>query len=817
MRPKLRTLHEARRIGSWRRHAPALALWLTLAAAAAGAAQIGPPDTAARLREIAACRDAARRPGSTPAERQDALNRTIVARAALIDAAEKDDRAPTWMLDQAVDLLERAGRDGAEASVIFGVPTPEQTRRVRDAAAEAGRLVRRADELASGIVGRLQDAIFAADRRDPGAVQDAARTAEATLSVLVDTEQAWRIGLLRARVAVLVASTDGPSGASTSRVAPLTAAVSALHRMVIPGRLPETEIDRRLTLGAARLLLRSLRNDGAGPEPDPAADFRWVLERLDRRDGRAAAADIGAGRASYLRIQAASGIVLSSRTAQQAEESCDALLIVPDPAQEHRASAPSPAAVLLGGEARARALLLTRWPTGAGPARSTPQQNAVWTNHALAGLVAALEFPPSPEVKQAWERLVYTKLAAVVDPSMPLDRVTPHAAFARALHLGARDLEPGEDLASRLRRHAEASRLLRLVESRADAGALRAEALWETASLSTPDDAEAAARMSPEQRIETATMLMRLVSDYPDSRRTRDAIETAVWATRLPASPDPSVRHAPRLRELQVSSREKALALVPPAPDDLLCRLELGRLLAERAVDGSLASPVALADLRRATELLAQAAADPSLAPLADREMSRLFDRLFDPAAPVVLSSADRVACAQAAVDWAARRAPDRRPLYQLVLAESCLATDAPQAKAIFADLIARLEPAAMERLPPAEQAVLRSGSARIRLGAGRARRATGEFKAAFEILRGLADELDHDPVRRTSESPELTRPAEFWGAWTELVEMLAADNPQGGRTSTIRLHLNRLALIDRDLGPEPYATRLRKIKASLE
>ncbi|MBC7772400.1 MAG: hypothetical protein H7210_07895 [Pyrinomonadaceae bacterium] len=794
-------------------------------ATASGNAKTAPPEIEERVQEVARLQESIDRAEADPGARVDSLDKIIEARAGLLIAAEGDDRAPTWMLDQASAILRRAGSDGADASVIYGIPTPQQSRRIRDAAGEASRLVRRADELAARIVTRLQETIFSAGKGDPAAVRTAAQQAESKLAILVDTEQAWRIGLLRSRAAVLLAAADDSPGSTASRSKLLAGTIQTLAQIVSPADAPEVEVTRRITLGAAKLLLVRLPADDPAVAPDPEPDFAWALQRLTRaQQPHTPRNDLPTD--PYLLMQVASGVSLCSQTAQQAMSASEMMLRFDEHGRNGFGLHRSPAVAMLGGEVIARVFLLTRWNPNAGPDRTTPEQNAAWINLALAGLVGALDVPPSENLREQWRQLVYAKIADVIDPSMPLNRITPHAMFARALDLASldlasSDLRPGEDAAgaARDRRHRDAVGLFQQVEEREDAGDLRSEALWEAASLMIPQSEQALARLRLAERLDASSMLLRLATQYPDSPRRRDAIDTAVWLTRVATPPGTSVQLASRLTELQQETRELAVALVPPLRDDLLCRLELGRMLSERSRQPSAAPAASLADARRAVQLLSQAAADPALAALADQDIGLLFDRLFDQTgnASNQLSDEDRAACAQAAVEWAGRRAPDRQPLYELALAEAWMASGELKAAKAFERLASMLEPAALEKLPQEQQAVLRAGDARIRLGYGRTQRQMGDSRKAFETLRKLADDLDHEPAPRRGLANQLSRQPEFWAAWTELIEMLAADNAGGERTATIRLQLNRLQLLDRGLGPEPYATRLQKIQTAIK
>src|SRR5436189_291934 len=66
----------------------------------------------------------------------------------LIAAAPAADRLPTGLVDRAACQLDLAGEDGADAAVLFGVPTAAQRKSVHARARESLELVQRADRAA---------------------------------------------------------------------------------------------------------------------------------------------------------------------------------------------------------------------------------------------------------------------------------------------------------------------------------------------------------------------------------------------------------------------------------------------------------------------------------------------------------------------------------------------------------------------------------------------------------------------------------------------------------------------------------------------
>jgi hypothetical protein len=151
-------------------------------------------------------------------------------------------------------------------------------------------------------------------------------------------------------------------------------------------------------------------------------------------------------------------------------------------------------------------------------------------------------------------------------------------------------------------------------------------------------------------------------------------------------------------------------------------------------------------------------------------------------------SPAEREAVARAACGWARAHAPAVFARAALARAEALV--DQGDAKAALAQL---------DEIGPLEKSGL--GTARMnraRLARGRALRGAGSQEAAFALLRAQGNGA---------------RPEVFWAAWAEMLEILLHDGATGARAADIRLHVNRLRLIDPALGGE--ATRARIERAS--
>jgi hypothetical protein len=90
-----------------------------------------------------------------------------------------------------------------------------------------------------------------------------------------------------------------------------------------------------------------------------------------------------------------------------------------------------------------------------------------------------------------------------------------------------------------------------------------------------------------------------------------------------------------------------------------------------------------------------------------------------------------------------------------------------------------------------------------------RAQRATGDSTAAFATLRSLVDVLENAPASQ--------RPPEFFAAWADMLEILAADNAGGRRSEQIRLRITHLRSLDATLGSPESAERIDMVARSID
>jgi len=777
----------------------------TLAVAAALALAIAPPGPAAPAepQQQAPAPDLPSDPARLleMISRAATLDEAIALRARLIEVADSaDDRLPTWMVEQAAAILDRLARDGSEASVLLGLPTPAQRRAAQDGASEMLALAARADDAAMRAVERLQARIMDASG-DADAVRERARAAERSLSRLIDAEQAVRIPYFRGRAAVILAALERERAPRDDFI---RVALESLGRLRLG--TPAAEAARRISLASTLLMIAEhdpafAAPGAAGAVPEPvvqAADLaRWVVEQ-----------PAGPGGADPLtRAQAWMILLRATRTRDQLRAAQDAFALAaitePFVTGDGDRRAADPLLALLVAEAATRAGLALP-PTGA-------PSPAAHLDDAFAPMIALLRRDDLTLHRAALRPVVLAKIGAATDALMPLDRIDPTVALARAITL-ARSAAPHSPART------EAAALLKSVADRSGANAdVRADALWELAVLKWEEGGAPAAADAVEA-------LVRLASQLPDSPRAAEAARKAVELGRytlaqLGAEPGPDAALRDRLSALYARALELAVTHAPAASDAAENRLERARLALERPAAGAAPAAATPEELDAALDALEGIPAGDPRAAEADRVAREAIERAITHAAEAVARAAAaeasgagagtllgparerQVAIARRAVQWASARRPSEADRYRLILADALLASGDPRAAAIYEDVASRL-PATADL------------GASARLGLGRAQRAAGRAEAAFATLRSLTDDLERDAQARTPGSRR--RPDAYWLAWAEMLEILAADNRDGRRTDTIRLQLNRLALVDPAFGGGAARDRLEAVRASL-
>jgi hypothetical protein len=714
----------SRRIGPGR----TVAAWV-IAGVLPGAPALGQPaveESAKRLEALV--KEEAAAPA---AQRAEVLAHAIQARRELLALAPNDDRLATWLLDQAGAVLEFAGRDGAELSVLYGVPTGAQRTREREAAKEAAELVDRAEGAAAASVAKLETEVFAA-RGDAARAKAISARVEERMHVLVDVEGAWRIPALRARAAVVsAAALDGPAALAEQRKAG-KAAAAALGS--VRGPDDASELSRAVWLCTAQMLA------GEGLE---------AMHRFAEIEGAEGAGMMG--EQARLGLAGAAVDLIAAREAARLLE---------------RGSAEAPISLdLLRSEAAARAIL--RCAGSAGDAAGAVQAEG------LTGM----------------SRVVTRSLNAGVSPefrAMVIEKVALLANGVDTKEAGASiEYARGVALLQGLGAEANAKSGIALLKRVADGNGLdkvREAALWALGTRPTP----AAGRES----LDAAASLARLAKEFPGSGRVREALERADALLRTSAQ-----AKLPGALALQRDVIGRALDLTPPVAnaDDLRSLLMANLALDEERVLDAAELQAVLTGLPTWPDDLAERRGG-------DQQNAWIvIDRALAGADPK-----EREGVAGVAARWAAERAPALAARARLAWADALLLNgDAKKAR----EQVTAIGPLATAALSDAERV-------RARLTLGRAQRGSGDDEAAFATLRALTDELDHEP---TPGDAGRRRPQAFWEAWAEMLEILGAQNKDGGRTPAIRLQVNRLRLIDAQLGGEPWKGRIEKAGGALK
>lgn len=706
------------------------ALLVMMGVALLGMSRPGVEEQVERVRTLAATIVDATR---SSAERDRALEESIRARGELISIGAGDDRLATWLLDQAEAVLQRAGADGAALSVVYGLPTPAQRARVREAAAEAVALVGRAQEAAEGTVERLEASLFAA-RGDAAKAAEVSARIEPRMTVLVDRELAWRAPMLRARGAVLVAATMEGAGADGERRRLALAAEEEVEG--IRGPTQATESARAVVMGAALLI--------AGERERAKGTF-----------------DLAVGEPGVTGEEAALGAALAGGVREELEG---------------LAGGEAPVLRLLRAEAAARGMLAGLPEKG--------DERIAGQRRAFAGLGGVVGMCLVGDMGDAFEALVFEKVAVATEkdaPGGPIDV----AQMGEMIRLGRGVWLFGH--ASSPAVWEEGRALLRALASAEGTQGWRVRALRELGEGLTRRVLESDAG-SPGDAEEAMGWLVEVMKITPARAAAvlGDGVRLINWAARARLSGDERARFVAAERRLI----EQA-ALVKPAPEGMdALRAEYARTYA--AAKGE---AITRDTLGRVLEICTPRVKDGGV-------MNGLVEIIADRAMDT-LSGAEREDAARLVVDWGTARGAAFAARFRVPLAQAAMERGDARACLVELRAIGALDGPALRE----------SERVRARLLMGRAQRATGDADGAFATLRTLADELDHDPVS----GAEPKRPEAFWAAWAEMLEILATQNADGARTASMRLQINRLALIDAAFGGGAPGTRIGVVRDSLK
>ncbi len=690
-----------------------------------------------------------------PDQRMSLLRQCDDLERRLIAAAPSDDRLPTWLADRAVCALDLAGEDGADAAVMFGVPTAAQRKTVYGRAREALELARRADQAAAQVVARLEAQLV--DRRNPEQARARAAAIEAALHTLVDVEQAERIPYVRAVARLL----SGVTSAEPSDRDDVQAAARELSSIGGAGAaLPE---GRRIYLGVA-LVHAALGNPERAEDLLAAAGVQLGPIAAGFKAGASAAENGAAIRARLALLRAGKDVPKREPLGSEV--------------QEHTLR-------LLEAEARAGGLFdRAHREAGARP---------LLLASAIRVLIESVDGTTGGASDEAERLRVYEKIASALPAGVALDRLPPEATLARAItrvrETTASGLPP--DAIAR----EDAVGMLDALAKRADASeTLRAQSRWEKAViLGAAGDAlgevdSLAAYLAGTSRTDDRT--------NQAARRIADLFSKMQAAGALP---EPWRARSAAMREAL------AILLRTDAGNADRWRQESARLCI-----GDLAASPTAEGVDRALGILESLPATPESEATA-RALSEALAGAMEAMRTRAVIRSDTAGPAESrgeweaivprasrAAAWCASRDAARGPALSLLLGEARVGIDDPRAL----DTLTTLAGGPID----APGAGLWS---RYRLALARAQRLAGQDAAALSTLHDLADRLEGAPG-------SAARDPAYWAAWSDMLTILQSQNTDKARSPDIRVQIKRLELLDAKLGGSPYAERIRRVRAAV-
>lgn len=364
---------------------------------------------------------------AAPETRAAARREADQLRARLLELSPSDDRAPTWLVDRAAFTLSLLGADDADVSVLVGLPTVEQRRRVMQAAQNALAYLENAERAATARVAALEGRVVAGGSGAAGA--------EEAIGRLVDVEQSQRIPFFSGVARTLMA---GAAAADVDRATAAAAAIKSLENLRLKTPAMEAARDALAALAvfnASNTVTERARgvmqNKLTGAMKHPSA------EPATRRRARLGLLALGTP---------ATGVSEATRSWSDQLLECEAILR--RETMSIAGSAPRPLSTVIPGGPVAEMLRLSRENDG------------------------------TPEQRDARRALVYAKIAPHVDARAGAS-VAAELVFARAVAM-LRD--QGEGVSASAGAQSEA--LLRSVGDRDDAPMdVRADALWELSAL----------------------------------------------------------------------------------------------------------------------------------------------------------------------------------------------------------------------------------------------------------------------------------------------------------------------------------------------
>lgn len=665
--------------------------------------------------------------------------------------------------------VEQLARSGDESAVLVGLPSAAQRARVAKVAAETLSGLRKAEM-------ELTERLASLRSTDP-----------AGAASLRANELGLRLPLLRARATVLSGVAERNAATLTAAVEqlraidPLAVAPAALrryllalalyHREVVNGGLPGAQ---SADVSEAVDLLRSISDWPIGPDPNTqyppalAAEARFAMVRVGthaRGDG------VIALRAGEWEDQPPFVVRTGGAESELAE----------------------PGLFVRHAEARAAALAAL-WV--ARPGKITFEQliepigQSVRSSRiALPGNARNREQLAQQRAAAIRKNLIGRTVAAILESGGSQLELPPWAVVAGAAEL-ARDSGTRET----------ASIILEALLRRKDLGDARADALFFSAmTLAESDRARDLV-----EGVKRATAAVEVGLREP--RR-------SVLLANLPAVAAQAARRAdavtPRDPSLVAQAADARIAALKAtgraAPDAAQTGgVELAKAILRKAgsadveVDGKTqrvnrVDPAALSDaldaLRASKEPQARTLAEAAI----DAAVTYGRALLVNSATPVQ-DGQSLVRTAELGLAFIGDNYSARSIQLRIALADGYAAAGDARAVPIYDKLLAT-EP------PPLSPALLVIRKAR-------AQRAAGDPAAAFATLRSLVEVLES--------APPAQRTPEFFSAWADMLEILAADNAGGRRNEQVRLRIAHLRSMDPKLGTPEAAERIDMVERSL-
>jgi hypothetical protein len=689
-----------------------------------------------------------------PDQRVSLLRQVDDLERRLIAAAPADDRLPTWLADRAACALDLAGEEGADAAVLFGIPTAAQRKTVHTRGREAMELAKRAEQAAVQVVARLEAQLV--DRRNPEQAKARAAAIEASLHTLVDVEQGERIPHLRAVGRLL----SGATSSEPSERDDLQTAAKELG--AIGGAGAEVPEGRRVYIGIA-LGLAAAGNADRAEELTAAAVAQLGPIAGNFKDGGTATENGAAIRARLGLMRMGKDAPVRGVLASAAQEGDLKQLEV---------------------EARAAGLFER--------AQRENGARVLLVGSAVKLLLDGVEGAEEPERLR-----VYEKISAALPTGVSLDRLPPEATLARAIwRIREATVNGGAGAMDALAREDAVTMLDALVKRSDASDVLRGQARWEKAViLGAAGDAGGevdalAAYLSGGSggtTEERAGQAARRIADVFAKQQVDGALPDA-WRARSGAMRDAlaillrtDAANADRWRQesARLSIGELAVSPTAEAMDRALATLETLPATSE-AENTAKALSEAVAIGLEGMRTRAVIKSDTAGMGAAKGEWEAVVPR------------------ASRALAWARAREAARVPAMALVLGEARVGAQDVRALETLSELVGG--------------AVDQPGGAlwsRYRLALARAQRLAGQDAAALTTLRDLADRLEGAPG-------SAARDPAYWAAWSDLLTILQTQNADKARSPDIRIQIKRLELLDAKLGGSPYAERIRAVRGAV-